>query len=252
MLAGYEPAVQMTRFNHPARDGFTEVINVEVTLRPKAQPAPAAPGTSFVQDVPKAARAAYEKAMAQLRAGQAAAGIAALREALSIFDDYFDAQFALGLALYRAGKYDEALPPLERARQINDRAAPVYHLFGLVMVKQKKFAVAEYGFREAIRLNPNNAESHMYRGLVLVELAGRGDEKQRAKDMAEAEQELSRALELDGKLGPAYLQRAMLRKRKGDREGAARDLESYLSVTPYEKNAAAIREEIARLRGQKQ
>lgn len=251
-LAGYEPAVQMTRFNNPARDGFAEVVSVEVTLRAKAKPATAAPGTNFAQDVPKAARAVYERALAQLREGKADVGIASLREAIGIFNEYFDAHFALGLALYRAGKYDDALQPLERARQINDRASPVYHLFGLVMVKQKKFAVAEYAFREAIRLNPSDAESRMYRGLVLVEFAARNsDDKRRMSDLAEAERELNRALELDGKLGAAYLQRALLRKRRGDREGAARDLESYLSIVPNDKNAAAIREEITKLRGEK-
>ena len=43
-IAGYEPAVQMARFNQNDRSGFSEVINIEVLIRPKKVPALAPPG----------------------------------------------------------------------------------------------------------------------------------------------------------------------------------------------------------------
>ena len=252
-MAGYEPAVQMARFNQPASMNFSEVVNVEVIIRPRAEPTLAPPGTSFAQDVPRPARAAYEKAMARLREGKSDEAIALLREAIAQFEGYFDASFALGKELFRAGKNDEAIEWLERARKINDRESAVYHVFGLVMLRQQKFGVADYAFSEAIRLNENNLASHFYRGQALIELALRDkDGNERSSHLKEAEKELSRAWELSEKrLSAVYLQRARIHEQRGEREAAARELENYLKAEPEAKNADLIRQAIANLRGNK-
>jgi tetratricopeptide (TPR) repeat protein len=206
-----------------------------------------------VQDVPKPARAAYEKAMARLREGKSEEGVAALREAIAGFSDYFDAHFALGKELFRAGKDAEALEALERARQINDRQDAVYYMFGLVMMKEGKYAVAEYAFREATKLNATSAASHFYHAQSLIELAVRGsDQRQRAADLNSADDELSRAWDISNKrLTMVYLQRARVHESRGDKEEAARDLESFLRAEPDAKNAAVIREAISKLRAAK-
>lgn len=250
-IAGYEPVVQMARFNQNDRMGFSEVINIEVLIRPKPETVLAAPGTNFAQEVPKPARAAYEKARARLREGKSDEAVAALREAIANFDDYFDAHYALGMELFRTGKDDEALEALERARQINDRQDAVYYMFGLVMMKQGKYAVAEFAFREATRLNSNNVWSRFYHGQALIELAVRSnDERQRNTDLSAAEKELDRAWERSEKRLPeVYLQRARIHERRGQKEAAAADLESYLKAVPEAKNGATIRAVIAKLRG---
>ncbi len=163
-LAGYEPAVQMAHFNHSGRMDFSEVVNMEILIREKKENVLSAPGTNFTQDVPKPARLAYEKAAARLREGKPEEAVAALREAIADFDDYFDAHFALSKELFREGKDEEAIQALERTRQINDRQDAVYHVFGLVMMKQGKYAIAEFAFREATRLNANNVRSRFYHG----------------------------------------------------------------------------------------
>jgi tetratricopeptide (TPR) repeat protein len=251
-LAGYEPATQRVRFNHSPRDNFQEVLYVEVTLRPKVEPALAPPGVRFVQDVPGPAREAFQKGLARLREGRSEEGIALLKKAITLFTDYFDAHFELAAEFYRMGRYQEAIESLERARQINDRQGGVYYLFGLIMVKQRKFAVAEYAFRQAIKLSPGNAPSHFYRGLALIELAARAaDQKQRDEDLAEAAASVDRAWDLSrGKLSTVYLLRARICEQRGQREAAARQLENYLKAEPDAKEADAIRQAISKLRGQ--
>lgn len=250
-VAGFEPTVQVARFYESDRMNFSEVVNIEVLIRPRREPALMAPGTNFAQDVPKPARAAYEKGMARLREGKSGEGVAALREAIANFNDYFDAHFALGKEMFRAGKDDEALEAFERARQINDRQDAVYYMFGLVMMKERKFAIAEYAFREANRLNATSAASHFYHAQSLIELGVReSDQSQRAADLDTADQELTRAWETSNKrLTMVYLQRARIHESRGEREAAARDLESFLKAEPDAKNGAAIREAIAKLRG---
>jgi Tfp pilus assembly protein PilF len=249
-IAGYYPTVEIARFSMPDRMSFSEVLNIEVLIRPRQENVLAAPGTHFAQDVPKSARAAYERAMTRLREGKSEEAVAGFREAIAVFDDYFDAQFALGKELFRTGNDIEALKALERARQINDRQDAVYYLFGLVMVKQGKFAVAEYAFREGTRLNSNSPALHFYHAQTLIELGIRGsDTQQSAADLDSANKELDRAWELSEKrLTAVHLQRARIHRKLGEREAAARDLENYLKAEPDAKNAPAIRAEITKLR----
>lgn len=251
-IAGYEPAIQMARFNQNDRSGFSEVINIEVLIRPKRELVLAPPGTSYAQEVPKPARAAYERAVARLREGKSDEAVAALREAIAAFNDYFDAHYALGRELFRAGKDNEALEALERARQINDRQDAVYYIFGLLMMKQGKYAVAEFAFREATRLNANNVWSRFHHGQALIELAVRSnDERQRKEDLSAAEKELDRAWENSEKrLFDVYLQRARIHEIRGQKEAAAAALEGYLKAVPEAKNGARIRAAIAELRGE--
>jgi hypothetical protein len=249
-IAGYDPVVQMVRFTQMDRMDFTQTLNVEVIIRARQEPTFGPPGTSFVQDVPKPARAAYDKAVAKLREGKPEEAIPLLREAINLFADYFHANFQLGIELYRANKLDDALQVLERARQINDREGAVFHWFGMVMIKQRKFGVADYAFREAIRLNATDTASHFYRGLVLIEIARQlGSRPERAKELGEAEGELTRAWELSQKrLTAVYRQRARISEMRGDREAAARELESFLKAEPNAKDADAVREMILKLR----
>ncbi|MEK6325437.1 MAG: carboxypeptidase regulatory-like domain-containing protein [Acidobacteriota bacterium] len=250
--SGYEFTVQMARFNQDNRMSFAEVVNIEILIRPKRELALAAPGTNFAQEVPKPARAAYEKAMTRLREGKPGEAVAALRDAIANFNDYFDAHFALGRELFREGKNREALEALERARQINDRQDAVYYMFGLVMMTEGKFGVAEYAFREATQLNTNSGLSRFYHAVALIELALRSnDERQSATDLNAAEKELDRVWELsERRYNAVYLQRARIHEKRGQKEAAARDLENYLKAEPEAKNGATIRAAIAKLRGQ--
>jgi tetratricopeptide (TPR) repeat protein len=251
-MSGYEPTTQAVQFADSHGMKLMEVVTVEITIRPKAEAALPVPTTLFAQDVPKAARAAYEKAIARLRENKSAEAIELLHTAIAEFSDYFDAHFVLGQELFRAGQDAQALEELERARQINDKQDAIYHLFGLIMFKQKKYALAQRAFREAEGLNPNNAASHFHRGMALIELAIRENGDQHNADFTDAEHELDRAWELSEQhMNEVRLQRARIYERRGDKEAAARELEAYLKAEPDAKNAAAIKQAIAKLRNTK-
>lgn len=249
-VAGFDPAAQRARFNTPAPMNFAEVVNIEVMIRPRGETVLAAPGTNFTQDVPKTARSLFEKGRTRLREGKSSEGMALLREAIAVFNDYFNAHFELGRELFRLGKNNEALEEFELARQINDRQDAVYFMFGMVMLREQKFALAQRAFREASSINANQPAAHFFRGQALVELAIRStDEAQRITDLSDAEKELNRAWELsNGSIASVRLQRARIYERRGEKESAARELEEYLKADPAAKNAPAIRTAITRLR----
>jgi Tfp pilus assembly protein PilF len=257
-MSGYEPAMQMVGLRDSMRlntssDVISEVVTIEVVLRPRAEPALGPPGTSFAQDVPKAARAAYAKGISKLKEGKSDEGIASLREATAEFSDYFDAHLALGFEFYRLGKDSDALESLERARQINVKGAVVYYTFGLVMVRQQRFHAAEYAFGKAAELNDSHINSHFNHAVALIEVAVRSKDQNEVKTvLANADRELDRAWELSGKrLKTVFLQRARVCEERGDKEAAARQLENYLKAEPDAKNAAVVKEAIAKLREKK-
>jgi tetratricopeptide (TPR) repeat protein len=257
-LSGYEPAIQMVGLRDSMRPGapsdvVSEVVTIEVVLRPREEHALAAPGTNFAQDVPKTARAAYVKGISKIREGKSDEGVAFLREAIADFSDYFDAYLALGFEFYRLGKDSDALEALERARQINDRGAAVYYTFGMVMVRQQKFRAAEYAFGKAAELNDAHVNAHFNHAVALIEVALRTKDPSEVKTvLANADRELDRAWDVSGKrLNTVFLQRARVHEERGNKEAAARALENYLKAEPDAKDGAAVKEAIAKLREKK-
>jgi Tfp pilus assembly protein PilF len=250
-LTGYESTGQMVRFNHAPNENFQESLPVEIVIRPRVDQVLAPPGTNFAQDVPRPAKAAYEKGVQLLAEGKSDEGIASLRRATELYGEYFNAFYALGAAYYRVERMDEAIQALEHARSINDHQGAVYHLFGLVMLRQRKFTVAEYVFKQATGFNPTNGASHFLRGLALVEIGVQEkDGGERERDFTDAEKELDSAWDLSNKRIPqVYLQRSRIHEVRGQKEAAAKDLESYLKADPDSKQAPAIRQAIAKLRG---
>ncbi|HEY0101816.1 MAG TPA: tetratricopeptide repeat protein, partial [Pyrinomonadaceae bacterium] len=209
-------------------------------------------GLNFVQNVPPAARAAYESALKLLRDARTPDALAALQEAVKIFPDYFDARFLLAAEYSKGGKLTEAITELNEAQRINSKDDRVWHAFGGVLMQQRKFAVAARVFAEAARLSPSDPQYHLLQATALIEQAAsiepaKADERDYA--FAEAEKSLARADQLSArKLAAVHLQRARLYEKRGDRARAADELERYLRQSPELKNAAAIRQAIKTLR----
>lgn len=239
-----------------AEGSVGETHTIEIVLVPvsgeRVQPARSA----FTQAVPQAARDAFDRAMKLARENKGDESIAAMREAIKLFPDYFDARFMLASELIKAGRLDDAIAELDHARRINPKDDRVFQSFGLVLVRQGKHAVAARIFGEAARLNPTNPQVLLLRAGALIDYAASVDpakvkdgaaERSRAFEMAE--KDLAKAYEMSNKkLAAVHQQRARLYERKGDRARAADELEQYLKMTPNAKNAEAIREAIKKLR----
>jgi Tfp pilus assembly protein PilF len=231
-----------------------ETRTIEITLTPKSLRAPRS-GLTFVQDVPKAARDAFEQATRLLSGGRRQEGQAALESAIQIFPDYFDARFLLADEFRKQGKIDEAITHLNEAQRINPKDDRVWYTFGGILLLQHKYAVAARVFAEAASLNPREPQYPLMQGTVLIDqaVALNANSKQLIEErtylFAEAEKALLRSKEASSKkLGAVYLQLARLYEKRGDRNRAADELERYLSQTSDEKNASSIRDAIKTLR----
>lgn len=249
----YNPAserVEFVRNIGPGEPG--EIRTIEIMLTGRGGVRPPRAGLNFVQNVPRAALAAYELALKLLKEGRAPDALAALQEAVRLFPDYFDARFLLASEHIKQGKLPEAITELNEAQRINAKDDRVWHAFGAVLMQQRKFAVAARVFAEAARLSPNDPQYLVLQATALIEQAALLDPAkagERNYALGEAEKSLARADGLsERKLAAVHLQRARLYEKRGDRARAADELEQYLRQSPDLKNAAAIREAIKTLR----
>jgi tetratricopeptide (TPR) repeat protein len=194
----------------------------------------------FRQDVPESAVKAHQLGVKLLAEARSEEAISALREAIRLFPNYFDAHFALGLEMFRLHNYEDSTQELEKARLINPRDSRLYHTFGLVLYERKKYSTAIKVFEACEKMDPNNAEAHLMRGASLIETG----------QLPEAESELRNAERLSThKLGLVHIQLARLYERRGQNKLAADELEKYLGQNHGAENAAAIREAVKKLRG---
>jgi len=203
----YNPGSERVEFvRTTGTDQPGELRAVEVTLNAKDRVRPPRAGLNFVQNVPKAARDAFESGVKLSRENRLPEAIAAYENAIKIFPDYFDARFVLANQFIQQNKFAEAVAQLEETRRINARDDRVYHSFGIVMMRQSKYAVAARIFLEAARLNSSDPQYLILEGTALIEQAATIDPKksQAAADernfaLTKAEESLLKAHALGGK-----------------------------------------------------
>jgi tetratricopeptide (TPR) repeat protein len=210
---------------------------------------------AFVQDVPKPARQALDRAMKLSVDNKTDAAIEKMQEAIKLFPQYFEAHFQLGNQFMKLGRLDEAIAELDRAREVNANDERLYQSFGLVLMRQKNYAVAVAVFSEASRLNPMNPANALMKATALIHQAYSINS---ATETSDREHILNRAAVAlaetsslsDKRLKADHLTLAMLYEMKDERGRAATELESYLSENPNARNAEDLRQSIKKLRSQ--
>ncbi|NTV28802.1 MAG: tetratricopeptide repeat protein [Candidatus Omnitrophica bacterium] len=138
-----------------------------------------------------------------------------LSEAVAAAPGFTRAYYYRGLAEYHLGQYREAGLDLDQAIRLFPNYEQAYHIRGKVRLAVQECSAAEADSRQAIRLDPVLAGAYNDLGAALACLG-------REQEAVEA---LGKALKLEPELTEAWLNRATLRERLGDRTGAARDRE---------------------------
>lgn len=231
-----------------------QIFTQDIQLRPIPGKAITSPGVvnAFTQDVPAAARQNFEQGMKLADSGKREEAIAKMRAAIQVFPKYFDAHLQLGNIFLKTGQPAEAIAELDLAREINPNDERTYQSFGLLMLNQKNYPVAVVVFAEASRLNPANPMNALMRGIALIHQAATMDEANAADRVLllnQADRALAQALNLsDNKMKPDAPTLALFYEMRGEPERAASELEAYLKKAPDSRNAAAIKNEIKRLR----
>ena len=202
----------------------------------------AKPGVVFVQEVPEAARKQYQKATELLdKSNRRNEALAALKSAVEIFPQYFDALETLGTEQVKDQQYDAAIPILTKALAVNARAYASCFALGVAQYHLKQLQPAIESFRRALLLNEKSINANLWLGIAL----------RQTSRPEEAETYLRRADVLaQSKLPDAHWQLALLFNQLKRYKEAADELEIFLKLQPDARDAELIRKLIQRLREQ--
>lgn len=252
----HEPFSERVEFPREASTRPGETIRTDIVLIPKSRPSETRGAVIFRQDVPEAAARAYQSALKLFSESKGNEAIAALKEAIKLFPNYFDAHVLLAQELIKQKEYQEAIVELDRARSINPKDDRPYELFGIALMRQGKYVLAARVFAEAANLNPFEPQYPFMRAVALVEhvsstkiVSPANLDSDSSYALAEAEKSLLHAYDISHKkLSAVHFQLARVYEKRGERERAARELEEYLRENPNLTNAAAIRDAIKKLR----
>lgn len=156
-----------------------------------------------------------------LRRGDAAAALAAARDAVAAEPDNAQAQHLLGLSLHKNGDLDGARVALDRAIALMPTAALFHFSRGSVELGSDD-AAARTQLQQAVVLNPNQREAYV----ALVHLAlGNGD-------LAEAKRNLKLAERVDDEAADVRLAHGCVAQAEGDADTALRDFTAVVDQDP--------------------
>ncbi len=200
------------------------------------------PGVVFVQEVPEPARKQYQKGSELLeKSNKRQEAFAALKSAIDIFPQYFDALEMLGTEQVRDAQYEAAIPLLTKALQINSRGYASCFALGVAQYNVKQLQPAIESFRRAVSLNEKSINANLWLGIAL----------RQTSRLDEAESYLKRADVLaESKLPEAHWQLALLFNQLKRYKEAADELEKFLKVQPDARDVELIKKLIQRLRQQ--
>jgi len=220
----------------------TGALEVTISLRRTAPAGAATPGSPISAhqlQVPKKARAAYEKGRKLLEDENNPGGsIAAFEKAVKEFPGYYEAYAELGVANNRVGKFPEAEASLKKAVELSDGKylQPLYVLAD-VYNSQGKYQEAEPWARQAIAVD-NSA----WNGFLELARSQVG-----LKRTSEAESNAERARDLAPQTPQVYLVLANVHALQQNYQAAVQDLDAYLKLEPDGQRSDAVRRTRERL-----
>jgi tetratricopeptide (TPR) repeat protein len=141
---------------------------------------------------------------------------------------------------------DAGLAACTQAIRENPQDGQAYNIRGLHYYARGELDLALADYNRRVELEPANAEAHSRRGLIYEALAAREVAAERptlaatlaaAKRLERALADYNRAIELDPKYATAYINRADVYKKNGERERALADYGKAIELAP--KNAFA-------------
>lgn len=220
--------------------GASEVYPMDFVLKFKKGEGP--PGTSapvYAQDIPKPALKEFEKATKELKNGKADQAVPALKKAIEVFPDYFEALELLGIEYVKTGQYDAAITVLTHALEINKRSARSMYGLGVAYLKLSRLQEAVSWLEKSAQAEPASANTQMMLGLAY----GTGG----AFDKSEAA--LKKALQTGGTAAAeAHFYLAGLYNKLNKYADARQELEIFLKESKSIKDPAQIKAMIESLK----
>lgn len=238
----YEEQTQRVELFSGRRSGghAEEAYPVEFVLKlKKGKHSPVTSSTVFAQSVPQEARNEYERAVKSSKANKPDQAIAALKKAIGLFPEYYDALEMMGIEYVKAGQYTEALPLLTQAIQINKSGTRSLYGIGVAYLNLNRLREAIEQLEACAQLNANNPNTYMMLGLAY------GNSRIPEKAVAA----FQKALQIGGaEAAEAYFYLAGLYNKQGQYRKAWQALEAFLRASRNVKDPAQVKVMIEKLK----
>jgi Tfp pilus assembly protein PilF len=217
---------------------------------------------------------AFERALADHRAGRLDEAAAQYRAILEDNPDHADSCHLLGLTLHQRGENQLAVAMIGRALQLQPDIANYHNSLGLALHGQGRFNKALGTWQKAVSLDPEDADIHNNLGMVLCDMRHYGDAERALRralvlrpDYAGAMNNLGRVLVWKGEYddAAALLTRACARdpgsstfwnslgvalREAGENDRALDAFSRALEIAPDLADAHVNRAQIMLLRGE--
>jgi len=216
-------------------------LNVSIDIPLKGTPATISGVIAADVDlnVPKSALKHYRAGSKAVKEDKFEVAEKEFREAISIYQNYYQARLELGRELRLRKRFAEGAEILFPLLQIAPGRADPRVEYGICLLELKRREEAVPELRRAVELEGSSWAAHLYLGWALLE-----------ESPEEAEPHFKKALELsERKAARAYLSLARIADSQGKNQLAIQYLEAYLTIMPNASDADAARKLLAKLRG---
>lgn len=253
---GSGPAVYVVKVKQP---GFLEarvrldLQNTQsglanIVLKPDPTPTPpaaprGAPGSTVSAvdlSIPEPARKEYDLAQESLQKHDMDAGIAHLKKAIELHDQFPKAYTLLGTVLNEQRKWKEAQAALEKAVQLDPKAAEAQFQLGAALNQQKDFADAEKAFTKGLEISPDAPTAPVAHYELARAYMGLGQ-------WQNAEPHAAKAIAGQPDFAMGHVLMGNIDLKKGDGQAAINEFQTYLKLEPNGPSAAPVRDMIPKI-----
>jgi tetratricopeptide (TPR) repeat protein len=210
---------------------------------PRATAVTAAPGTIYAQEVPAAARKAYEQGVKELSDDKKDQALTSLQRAVELFPTYFAALDLLGHEYVKRGNYEGAQTVLSKAVTVNRRSPATWYALGYAQYKLRQLPAATESLNKSVSYNPNSINTQLVLGTV--------QRRQQQWQAAETHLQRAKTLSKDNPVAEIHWQLALLYNQTNRAAAAADELELFLKAQPNSRDEMRIRKVIDDLRKKK-
>jgi tetratricopeptide (TPR) repeat protein len=219
-----------------------------LVLRPKPGEAPPPPpkdagGPTISANnlsVPEPARKEYDLGLRSLKNHNLDDGVAHLKKAIGLHDQYPQAYTLLGMAYNEQKKWKDAQTALEKAVQQDARAVEAYFQLGACLNQQKEFNGAVKSLNQGLQLNqdaPDAAAAHYELARAYLALG----------EWQDANPHAAKAVAMLPDVALWHILMGNIDLKKGDGQAAISEFQAYLKLDPNGPAAASVRDMIPKI-----
>jgi Tfp pilus assembly protein PilF len=245
VLFAEESGYESTRMTAHTGEAPAE-LRLYLRTRPAA-PAGGAKGSVSVHElkIPGKAQEAYRKGMGCLANDDATGSVAHFQKAISMFPEFYEAYYSLGVAQMKLHHSNEAIDAYQRCIDLSRGQCPLGEFaVGVVLQENHRLTEAETVLRRALEHDANYAKGYLYLSVVLYELNRLDEAELNAREVERCNPDLA----------PVYLVLANIHARRGNEQEEFRALEKYLQLNPrgVQNDAGQAYEKLQKKLAQKQ